>query len=76
MSKLVPALPMALSFIMASPALLAQSVTHDADDGKHPYDIALAYCDGREGLAQYSVQENVVKFSCSDNLTDIITILQ
>ncbi len=47
-----------------------------ADNGKHPYDIALDYCESRGGLAQYSVQGDVVTFSCSDDLTDIITIRQ
>jgi len=60
----------------------AQSITHESSGVKHPYDIALDYCRERGGLAQYSVQGSakesvkgeVVKFSCSDDLTDVITI--
>lgn len=76
MSKPAAALPMVLSFFMASPPLLAQSVTRNSENGRHPYDIALDYCESRGGLAQYSVRGDVVKFSCSDDLTDIITIRQ
>ena len=52
----------------------AQSITHEPSGVKHPYDIALDYCKERGGLAQYNVQGEVVKFSCGDDLTQVITI--
>nr|WP_299244846.1 hypothetical protein [uncultured Halomonas sp.] len=52
----------------------AQEISRSAPAGKHPYDIALEYCAERGGLAQYNERGETVRFSCSDNLTALITI--
>lgn len=53
---------------------MGQALIAPAPAGKHPYDIALDYCAERGGLAQYSVLGETVEFSCSEDLTAIISI--
>ncbi|MEC9483101.1 MAG: hypothetical protein UMU75_07200 [Halomonas sp.] len=65
-----------LSFSLTSPPLLAQTVTLNTEDGKHPYDIALEHCENRGGLAQYSVRKETVEFSCGDDPAVTLTIRQ
>nr|WP_298415961.1 hypothetical protein [uncultured Halomonas sp.] len=52
----------------------AQQISRAAPAGKHPYDVALEYCAERGGLAQYSVKGDIVRFSCSDDLSSMITL--
>ncbi|MGC3873501.1 hypothetical protein ACPF7Z_09560 [Halomonas sp. GXIMD04776] len=52
----------------------AQEISRAAPAGKHPYDIALEYCAERGGLAHYNERGETVRFSCSDDLTALITI--
>lgn len=63
-----------MSIAALSMATQAQEISRAAPAGKHPYDIALEYCAERGGLAQYSIKGETVRFSCSDDLTAIITI--
>jgi hypothetical protein len=57
-----------------SAVAVGQALIAPAPAGKHPYDIALDYCAERGGLAQYSVLGETVEFSCSEDLTAIISI--
>lgn len=65
-----------LSFSLASPSLPAQTVTSNAENGRHPYNIALEHCENRGGLAQYSVRKETVEFSCGDDPAVTLTIRQ
>lgn len=53
---------------------LAQSVIQAPAGAKHPYDIALDYCASRGGWAQYSVQRKVVRFSCGEEPSKVLSI--
>ena len=73
MPTFLPVLLMAINFSSVSPTAKAQEITRPAPTDKPPYDIALDYCAERDGLAQYSVKGEEVRFTCGDDLTTIIT---
>lgn len=60
------------SCIGPSPAFSQGTVSKGTD--KSAYSYALDYCSGRGGLARYTVSGKVVKFSCSDDISSVITI--
>ncbi len=74
MKAFIPALFTAL--FMASctpPTAIAQQVTSQ-ESNKAPYDIALDHCSDKGGLARYTVSGDTVKFSCADDIANVITI--
>jgi hypothetical protein len=54
--------------------LLLASLSMPIESGKHSYDIALDYCRDKGGLAQYTQSGDTIRFSCSNDLTRVITI--
>lgn len=54
--------------------LLLATLSMPVQDGQHSYDIALDYCRDKGGLAQYTSNGDTIRFSCSSDITTIITI--
>lgn len=59
---------------MIAATLLIASLSIPVQQGEHPYDIALDYCQDKGGIAQYSDYGNVVVFSCGNDVNQTITI--
>lgn len=56
--------------------LLLATLSIPVQDARHSYDVALDYCRDRGGIAQYTDKGTEVRFSCGNNLTQVITILK
>lgn len=59
---------------MLTTTLLLATLSIPVDSGQAPYDVAIEYCFHHGGLAGYSPKDDVVKFTCSDDLTKVIII--
>ncbi len=54
--------------------ILLAALTIPTEPSDHPYDLALEYCRDKGGLAIYAPRGEVVKFSCGDDVSKVITI--
>jgi hypothetical protein len=60
--------------VITESLLLVAALSISVDSGKHPYDVALDFCRDKGGLAQYTSNGDAVRFSCGNDISNIITI--
>ncbi len=74
MKAFIPALftTLFMASCAVAPAHGQGTVSQEID--QHPYTYATGYCSDKGGLARYTVSGDTVKFSCADDIANVITI--